>query len=870
MRQLAVLAVILPSLMPLSLSYAQTIVTVDPAKVIHSYTQKPGANMGTPTTYDSGMMYKNLLLPGNVGGEGALLQQIWQIQEGATPLAKTQFNSNINNSQYDQVPENWWKGANLHVIQSCGADSENCTGGGAELGCSSTITANTKAGTAPNGAVYSYAPACAAPIAVGDVVVLKQSFAPLTETQLTTGNWGAYIGESDGGHISEENSDVCGGCGASSYKLDLTAGGQASATIKFLLDNMNVGGTNPNRFRRLSGTYILKFAAKQVSGTTLLSFEATRGGGFRCGTYRANLTSSWAQYKVSCQVNEGMMTQENAQIQVQWRGSGGGIVYLDNLDFELDPSTTDQANTTVFSDQYVHALRKVFATGTPGNPGTLRYNPAPDSETLDSWLLPLYERTMTNTGLGPSFYNSGIPNTSLPDFLHLCQIVGVDPLLIVPITFTDADSKALIDFLYGGPGTVYGAKRIALGGPSAAGGYASIFHVIHLALGNENWNAGFLAQGLGFRYAKVGGKSFYQDYTSRFNTVATAMRGVPSYVGAQTELIMGVQTAGAGSYMDYVAKDGHPDAIEIEQYTQGSVSDSATAALLYTPAFAEAYVNMNQPTSSHGVYQAYQAIQAQKTCGADHATQCKANIYEENNGTEGGSAPQSAMNGFAAGGAYGVMTFNQFLQSMLTGNIMTQDLYELTGYYQFGASKYYKIFGSAIDYGGACSYENRAIFGGDFCPRPTMLGLELASNLVIGKMIGCSISGATGAVAYDLPKNNNGVNAQKSVPTIYSYCFQSASDPSHYAIAVVNESLTTPYPITWAGAGAPTTGVTRMRLAPANPYDTNEAPANWVTNSAQAKVSLKTDTGLNITAGDTVPPDSVSVYTYSTGNSAPR
>jgi len=59
--------------------------------------------------------------------------------------------------------------------------------------------------------------------------------------------------------------------------------------------------------------------------------------------------------------------------------------------------------------------------------------------------------------------------------------------------------------------------------------------------------------------------------------------------------------------------------------------------------------------------------------------------------------------------------------------------------------------------------------------------------------------------------------------------------------------------------------VKRMRLAPANPFDTNEAPANWVTNTAVAKVSLATATGLNIASGDVVPPDSVSVYLYSTG-----
>src|SRR5271165_2719475 len=845
-----------------SLTRAQTVVTVDPAKVIHQYTQKPGSNMGPPTNYDSGIIYKNLLLPANVGGEGALLQQVWQVQSGASPLSATQFNPNINNSQYDQVPENWWKGANLNVIQSCGPNSENCSGGGAELGCSSTIVANTKAGSSPNGATYTFSPACRAPIAVGDVVVLKQTFAPLTETQLTTGGWGAYISEADGGHISEETTDVCDGCGASSFKMDLTAGGHASATIKFLVDNLNVGGTLVNMFRRLDGAYHLKFMAKQVSGDTILSVQAFRAGGFNCGPYRAVLTPSWSQFKIPCKISEGVMRQENGQIQVQWIGQRGGVVYLDNLDFEQDPATTDPANTTVFSDPYVNALKTAFATGTPGNPGTLRYNPAPSSETLDSWLLPLYARMVTNAGVDKGFYTSGTSNTSLQDFLRLCQVLGVDPLIIMPITFTEADAKGLVDFLYGGADTAYGAKRIALGGPSAAGGYASVFKMIHLELGNENWNGGFVGQAIGFRF---GVASVYQDYTSRFNTLATDMRAMPSYVGAQTELILGVQAAGAGSYMPNVATYGHPDAIEIAEYTQTSVSDHATTALLFTPAFAEAYANMNQPESAQGIYQSYKAIQAQKACGANHATPCKANIYEENNGGAGGNAPQSAMNGFANGGAYGVITFNQFLQNMQTGNIMTQNLYELTGYFQYDHSRYVKIWGAAIDYGGACSFSNSAVFGGNFCPRPVLLDLQLASNLVIGKMIGCSISGATGAAPHDLPQNKNGVNAQKNVPAIYAYCFQSAANPNQYAVAIVNESLTASYPITWAGTAAPTKRVKRMRLAPENPFDTNEAPGNWVTNTAVAKVSLKTDTALDITAGDTMPPDSVSVYTYSTG-----
>ena len=233
----------------------------------------------------------------------------------------------------------------------------------------------------------------------------------------------------------------------------------------------------------------------------------------------------------------------------------------------------------------------MFATGTPGNPGTLRYNPAPSSETLDSWLLPLYARMMTNAGVDNGFYTSASSNTSLQDFLHLCQVLGLDPLIILPITFTEADAKGLVDFLYGGPNTVYGAKRIALGGPSAAGGYASIFKVIHLAWAMRTGMAGSLAgHWLCVTARPAPTRTTHRDLIRGYRHARDAQ-----LCRCATELIMGVQAAGAGAYMVNVANYGHPDAIEIAEYTQTSVSDYATPALLFTPAFAEAYVNMNQP-----------------------------------------------------------------------------------------------------------------------------------------------------------------------------------------------------------------------------------------------------------------------------------
>ena len=927
MKRLLLILLVLPSC-----GLAQTIVNVDPSTTIHaaSAVQRPGINMGTPTSYDSGQYYKNLIQPGNVGGEGALLQQIWYVDNGAFSGSTTTIAPNNNNELYDGVPTNWWVGAQFQIIQSIT--------GGPENGCTATITANTSAntgtvvsysisatnvvtvnyigptyatgtvvypnfktatflnksqviisarpgsftfnftharvppttdsGTLATSPVYTWSPACAATPTPGDVIVLKQQFPMLTNAQMLKG-YNMGVTHSGSGIVTQQNADLCSTCGASSFRLDTSAGGGSQAGL--------ISNRVSQEFVHLSGRYDIKFMMKLASGFTTITVAV--GGTCRfgsggtvnaCGvaTGTCNLTftptSSWTQASGTCTGVDAIPPARggNTALQFTLNQTGTGVTYIDNIDMEPDPSQADPTNATIFSDDYVNELKKDLCTRCDGPPATLRYNIAPNSETLDSWILPANARLMESTGL--NLYWDGAPNTSLQDFLQLCHVLRVDPYIILPITLTTTDAANLVDFLYGGSGTTYGAKRISLGGPSATSGYATWFGTIHMSLGNENWNQGFVGQILGWRQSA----SFaYQDYGTRAGTIFATMRGMASYIPSQTELIVGVQQVGAGGGFSNIADYAHPDGIEFAQYTQYDVSDYTSNALLFTPWFAEPYLNMHQPNSQEGVYQDWTTIQGLSTCGPSHTATCIADIYEEGNSTFGGSITQAAVTGFPEGGAYGVGTFNQFLQTLDVAGIKSQNLYAATGYSGTFDGRIEKIWGSAVDYGGTSSVTNASIFGGIATPRPIMLGLRLANQIIIGKMIGCSISGATGAAPYDLPSNNNSVKAQKNVPTIYAYCFQSAADPTHYAVAIVNESLTTSYPITWAGKAAPAGGVTRMRLAPTNPYDTNEAPGNWVTNTAVAKVSLATATGLNISSGDTVPPDSVSVYLYSTGTS---
>ena len=829
-----------------------TVVTVDPTTILQANTQKVGANMGTQTNYDSGMIYKNLLGQNNMGGEGYQDMVIYQIQSGAAPLSTTQFNTNVNNTQYDQVTANYWTGATFTVIQSCGANDQTCSSGGAELGCTGTIASNTIASSSPQGPTYTINPVtnqgssgCAAAFAAGDVIVLK-----LTGTNAV---YGVGTSTSGGGVISLETNDVCSGCGNSSFKLD-TSAGSSTATLTYVFDNESE--TPPDRFRLFNGTYDFKFMAKQVSGTVTLTPTASRGGGFSCAPAAPTLTGSWVQYSLSCSITDVVGTA-GSQIAVQFVASGTGVVELDNLDFEQDPSTTDPTNPTIFQDQYVNAWRTAFNTGGPGNGATLRYNVAPDGETLDSWILPTLSRQMVTTGINN--YSYGNPDPALQDYLLLCHTLGADPYIILPITLSETDAKNLIDFLYGSSSTTYGAKRIALGGPTD--GYQTWFRVLHMPLGNENWNSGFLGQALGWR---SGTSSVYQDYTSRANTIFTDMRAVASFVASQTDLIIGVQQYGGGAYASNVATYGHPDSMEFADYNQLNVSDYSTNALLFTPAFAESYVSVNQTTAANPINQWSTAVAGLSLCGPSHTSQCKSTIYEEGNSTFGGTIPQANLNTFPNGGAYGVIMANQFLQDAVTAGTWTQNLFAATGYDNYLNSKNVAIWGVAVDYGGASSSTNASIFGGNVTPRPVMLGLQLDNQAIIGPLIGCNISGTTAAAPYNLAANNNGVNAYNGVPTIYAYCFQSADNANDYAVELINESLTTSYPITFAGGGAPGTNVNVQQLAPKNPTDTNEATVGSWTGQTAAAVSITTLAGQDLSSGITLPPDSVTVLTYAT------
>ena len=841
----------------------QSVITMTPGTVLSASPERVGINMGTPAAYHSGQIYKNMVLPNNVGAEPIQLIQVQNIQTGAGSLSTTTFQSNLNNLNYDAVPAGWWVGGNMFVAQSCGANSQACTGGGAELHCSSTITANTVAGSAPNGTVYTFSPACAASVAVGDTVFLTQKVSNLNGIGTT-------------GTVTISN-DTCGTqCGVNSFKL---SGNSSSSSVFW---NFDYAGGNPDNFRLFCNFYnvttpcaapsafMTKFIAKVTSGTPTVTVTAYRGATPVCSTSVPISGSRWTQYSASLSCTDSIGTSApGAQLDWVVSGTGAWTALFDNFDFELNPSTTDPTNTSIYSDAYIATLRILLNKGASGNNGTLRYNINPSGLNLDDWIQPTYAIPNIAQGIHLGAYTgSGQRTDALQDYLLTCHLVGADPYIILPINLLETDAPHLVDFLYGSSGTTYGAKRIALGGPSGAGGYASWFRTIHMSLGNENWNSGFLGYNLGYRSGTTDG---LQDYMSRGNTIFTDMRGTASYIASQTDLILGGQQfTPEGSPSSDFANFGHPDSIEIAGYTQlGAINDVSTNALLFGPMLAEPYIMVSVTGNDNPVKNWMTNTAATTGCGPAHNVACHLDIYEQGPSPFTTTMTQTQMNGFDSGAAYGVSQANQF---MLQGENVgwTQNHYSLAQYSNSLASLNQGIWGTCVDMGGSSSLTNAAnIPFGSWCnPRPILIGLYLDNQAIIGPEVWCAWSGATANALYDLGTNNNAVTPTNNVPYLYVSCFQSATNPSNYSMVIRNTDQVNSYPISWgtgSGTVAPGTGVTVKQMAApsANPFAANEAAIDTWTGQTAASVTMTSNTQ-NLTSGFTVPPLSVTTLLFST------
>jgi alpha-L-arabinofuranosidase len=410
----------------------------------------------------------------------------------------------------------------------------------------------------------------------------------------------------------------------------------------------------------------------------------------------------------------------------------------------------------------------------------------------------------------------------LHEFLQLCQTVGAEPWYVLPPAISPAEMQSLMDYLGGAASTPYGAIRASLGQSAP---WTSVFPVIHLELGNEQWNHGtFPGEVIDNPVA----------YGNRVTTIFGAARSTPSYQAGSFDLIMGSQVVNSWLTGQEAANASNYDSIAVAPYLFGTFNDASSTEAIYGPMFAEPEMWDDSPAG----YMYLQA-QAAKTAGKNLV------VYEENLSTQSGTAAQSIVNSVVPSVGGGVMMADHMLLQMRDLGIKTQNVWALPGYSnQFanpnGSAEISPVYGTVVDMGGQSNLR-----------RPVFLAEQMTNAAILPQMLGTTVSGAN--PTWSQPLSTNDSVQLNTAHELQSFAF---TDGAHSrSLVVVNLSRTTARPVTFSGANAPSGTVTVSQLTSANLTDTNEAASTVATTS-------NTVNNFQPASAYSLPPFSVTVFAW--------
>jgi hypothetical protein len=678
---------------------------------------------------------------------------------------------------------------------------------------------------------------------------------------------------SGGATISSETTDLCPSCGTQSLLFTVPSGGSATLGLGSLLN------TASEKTVILNGTYTVSFWAKSnASALPKLVVSANPRAGSACtqtysGTTSPAITSTWTQYSFTCNFNENAANGGPYGFGLSFAVTPvGGVatsLEFDNWSFTNNADT----NPTVYSDAVVSALQAwcQSESNTTGPACSLRYGPSPDSEVMSNWVKPQFQHRPSIEQFKSISTAYSINKTGIHDFLELCAHVGATPILIFPITTTTADVQNLVDFLEGPTSTTYGEIRASLGQDTPwVGASGSPFPAVYLEFGNENWNGVFLGHNLGY---VSGSPSYYADYQLRAKTVFAAARARQSaqgYSQAATKWVMGFQTATGGD--GGAASAALADVAEINGYTAFDIEDVNTTGCLtsgstnatcplYGPTLTEPYSNIHDPKSKMGFAQSLSTIQNETGCGPNGTAKCQVMVYEQNtspfNASTAGPFTQAVSDSFVQAGFQGVVAADQMGQNDAAG-VINQNEYQALQYYFGEGGVNVHMWGSMTDIGGDCAMTNSSVFGGNYCPRPQMLGAQVYNWCKIGPMVQTAW---TANPTYNLPANNNSVNAINNVPVLRSYAF---AQGSQRCMVIVNSDVYSPYTVNFSGTNAPTAAVTTYQFAPPELASTSETAVLGNTSMVNATMSNTTATAVDVSSGYSLPAHSVTAFMWTT------
>jgi alpha-L-arabinofuranosidase len=737
-RYLAILLVLVGSA-------AQAATNIDVSSTVAVPSVKRIGISGISHYYYDRLLLKNLVWH-NAGFEGLNFQTVVRCASGSATGCVDDVLSN-------QWPNDFWDGGTFEFIL------------GTAKGRTGTIATFV---TAPRdnmtGSTYTFATS-GTPVAAGDYFIARKYMPGGADMGWNTQAFG-------GAAIATEFTDLPPGTdGRQCIRLS------AGATGQFAGINSAFGTFGGSNFIVMNGTYRITFKAKSLGGSNNVQVSVGRGNSMFTNR-SVPLSSSWATYTLDFSAAEP--TNVSAAFVVLAFNVSGSSVLLD--DVSLEQTNGDPTNTTAFRDPVVAALRSF-------NPGGLRAHVLDLGDSLDDLVGSPFAHRRNEYNVYAN--NKGTVPYGWHEFLGLCEALGAEPYLSIPIVFSDTEAANLIEYLAGPTTTPYGAKRAARGHPAP---WTDSFTRIHLELGNEPWNPVFR-----------GGTLLAADYGQRGNDFFAIMRASP-WFSPKFNLILGVQAASPfNSRITHNASANH-DMLAIGPYIGTRIDDFATNEQLFGSLFAEAswWSSPAIGTPMAGpVRQTYDYVNAS-------SRPVPLIVYEVNLHTTQGSITQPVLDTFTPSIGAGLAVADHMLIMMRDIKIRDQYIFSLGGY------RYTREDGKTV-----LLWSITRDMGITDRKRPQYLAAKLINEVIDGDMMVTTQSG-------DNPKWNEPLTNRiqlDNVPFVQSFAFAS---PTRHAVIVFNLSRTDALQATFTGPNAPSGAVTVKRLASANITDSNEDAENVV------------------------------------------
>ena len=720
-------------------------------EVLHTNVKRFGINLSGQTFYDSGQMLRNLIFR-NPGFEGETWQTILHCK---TATATTCTDKN----QYSTWPAGFLNGARYEFLS------------GRAKGSSGEVL-RSEAASKDAGVQITFAKPSSTP-SDGDFILVQ-----LEKPGEAEGGWWPTV--TGGATLATENRDLSPRSpGRQALRIEAAAVGQSASVASFF------DTTAGRSFVQLRGTYTVNFRAKGLEGGRMLNLKverlATSRGNHTFLSKEIKLTPTWQNYSFSFLAEEDGSEIGPADLTFTFSNSSA---LLDDVAL-MAPAGT--GNPTAFRDEVVETLRDL-------KPGVLRYmdNGTDFGSSLDNMLAVPFARVRAGFSTQQTVQQD-IP-IGLHEFLELARAVGAEPWYSMPAATSPREAACLIEYLAGNPDTPYGARRAALGQRTP---WTKVFPMIHLELGNEQWNAGsFPGATLDDPIA----------FAARAQDVFAGVRHTAGFDPERFDLVLGTWAAVPWWTSQELSANTNSDSVAIAPYLFSDFLDATSPEAIFGPMLAQPEQIDSRPGGA--IYE-----QAKAIAKGPHAPQMA--VYEVNLGTMNGSASitQGDLDRTVPTLGAGLAVADHMLLMLRDLGVTTQCLFALPEFQNPfrapGARKTMPLWGSVVDMGGE---SNRK--------RSTFLAEQLINEALLPVML---MTHVIGDPTWDQPLSSNDKVELQNAHLIQSFAFR---DGDHVSLILLNLSRIQSLPVLFEGPMQPRGEVEESLLTSAHITDSNEQEAN--------------------------------------------